>query len=141
MSVTTTPRSAQVGDTLPPFERVTGLENWNRFAAVNFEFVGIHMDDDAGRAAGYPGAFGMGNLQWSYLHNVIRGWLGDEGRIRRVGCQFRAANTKGMTVTAHAVVTAIEDHGDGRTIELEVWTEDQDGNRLAPGTATVVLDR
>jgi acyl dehydratase len=140
VSVSNDPRTAEVGDTLEPFRRVTDLHNWNRFAAVNGEFVGIHMDDEAGRAAGYPGAFGMGNLQWSYLHNLLRDWLGGHGRIATVRCQFRAANTKGMEVTARAVVTATRDDADGRVIDLDVWTEDGDGNKVAPGAATVVVD-
>jgi acyl dehydratase len=139
MTQTTDPRTATVGDTLPTFERTTGLHNWNRYAAVNDEFVPIHMDDEAGRAAGYPTAFGMGNLQWSYLHNMLRGWLGDDGDIRTLSCQFRAPNTKGMTVTARGVVSAVRAEGGSRTIDLEVWTEDADGNKLAPGVATVVV--
>lgn len=126
----------QVGDELPVFERTTGFDNWNRFAAVNDEFVPIHMDDEAGRAAGYPTAFGMGNLQWSYLHNAIRGRLGDDGRIVRLSCRFHAPNTKGMTVRAGGTVTAVRDG----LVDLDVWVEDQDGNRLASGTATVALN-
>ncbi len=61
-----------VGTEIPVFQRATGLQNWNRYAAVNDEFVDIHMDDEAGRAAGFPTAFGMGNLQWSYLHSMLR---------------------------------------------------------------------
>jgi acyl dehydratase len=132
-------KNPKVGDELPSFTRTTGFHNWNRYAAVNDEFVPIHMDDEAGRAAGYPTAFGMGNLQWSYLHNLVRDWLGGQGRIVRLGCQFRAPNTKGMTVTAHGVVTAIRDDGGRPVADLDIWTEDQDGNKLAPGTATVEL--
>jgi acyl dehydratase len=121
------------------FQRATGFHNWNRYAAVNDEFVPIHMDDEAGRAAGYPTAFGMGNLQWSYLHNMLRSWAGDDGQILRLSCQFRAPNTKGQTVTAHGIVTAVRE-GDGqRIVDLEIWTEDQTGAKMAPGTATVAL--
>jgi acyl dehydratase len=129
----------QVGDELPPFQRATGFHNWNRYAAVNDEFVPIHMDDEAGRAAGYPTAFGMGNLQWSYLHNMLRNWAGDDGRILRLSCQFRGPNTKGQTVTAHGTVSAIRQDEGQRIVDLEVWTEDQHGAKLAPGTATVAL--
>jgi acyl dehydratase len=128
-----------VGYELPPFVRATGFANWNRYAAVNDEFVPIHMDDEAGRAAGYPTAFGMGNLQWSYLHNLVRDWLGDDGEIVSLKCQFRAANTKGQTVTARGTVTAIREEDGRKLADLEIWTEDQDGKRLAPGTATVSL--
>ena len=54
------PKDIHVGDELPVFQRATGLHHWNRYAAVNDEFVPIHMDDEAGQEAGYPSAFGMG---------------------------------------------------------------------------------
>ena len=130
----------QVGDELPPFARTTGFANWNRYAAVNDEFVPIHMDDEAGREAGYPTAFGMGNLQWAYLHNLVRDWLGDDGAILSLKCQFRAPNTKGMTVTARGVVSAVRAENGQRFADLEIWTEDDQGNKLAPGSATVRLD-
>ncbi|NKQ51603.1 hypothetical protein HFP15_01765 [Amycolatopsis sp. K13G38] len=131
-----TPR---VGDEIPPFTRKTGFANWNRYAAVNDEFIPIHMDDEAGRAAGQPGAFGMGNLQLSYLHTVLRDWIGPEGTILRVGCEFRALNTRDMVVTARGLVTGVS-REDGRTVvDLDVWTEAEDGTRLAPGTARVAL--
>ncbi len=135
------PSAADVkpGDELPPFVRTTGLANWNRYAAVNDEFVPIHMDDEAGRAAGYPTAFGMGNLQWSYLHNLVRDWLGGDGEIVSLKCQFRAANTKGQTVTAKGTVTAVRDEGGRHFADLEVWTETEEGKKLAPGTAVVEL--
>jgi acyl dehydratase len=129
----------KVGDNLPTFTRATGFHNWNRYAAVNEEFVPIHMDDEAGRAAGYPSAFGMGNLQWAYLHNLVREWMGESGRIVSLGCQFRSANVKGQTVTAHGTVTAVRDEGGERLVDLEVWTDEQHGTRLAPGTATVAF--
>jgi acyl dehydratase len=133
------PVDVKVGDQLPVFQRATGFHNWNRYAAVNDEFVPIHMDDDAGRAAGYPSAFGMGNLQWAYLHDLLRNWLGDDGHILALGCQFRAANIKGQTVTAHGVVRAVRDEGGRRVADLDIWTEDQHGAKLAPGTATVAV--
>ncbi len=126
-----------VGDEIPVFVRQPGLHHWNRYAAVNDEFVPIHMDDEAGRAAGYPSAFGQGNLQWSYLHNVVRNWMGEDGRLERMSCSFRGANVKGQTVTAHGRVTAVADEGGRRVVELEVWTENDAGERLAPGAARV----
>ncbi|MQW77581.1 hypothetical protein GHK92_17050 [Nocardioides sp. dk4132] len=128
----------EVGAELPPLVRDTGFHNWNRYAAVNYEFVPIHMDDEAGRAAGMPGAFGMGNLQWSYLHVLLRSWLGDQGRIRSLSCDFRAPNTKGV-VTTKAVVTAVSQEADTSVVSLDVWTENADGKKMAPGSAVVEI--
>ena len=127
--------NVNVGDVVPTFVRQTEFANWNRYAAVNDEFVPIHMDDEAGAAAGNGGAFGMGNLQWAYLHNMLRSWVGENGEILSIEVQFRSPNVKGQTVTAKGVVTAV----DGDVISLDVWTEQQEGTKLAPGTATVRL--
>jgi acyl dehydratase len=135
----TDPQQIQVGDELPVFVRSPGLDHWNHFAAVNDEFVPIHMDDEAGRAAGYPSAFGMGALQWAYLHNLLRGWLGDDGRIVSVSCQFRSPNLKGQTVTAQGRVTALRDEAGERFVDLEVWTEEQSGTKLTLGEASVAF--
>ena len=129
----------EVGAEIPPFVRQPGFHHWNRYAAVNDEFVPIHMDDEAGRAAGYPSAFGQGNLQWSYLHNVLRQWLGDDGTIERLSCTFRGANVKDQTVTARGRITAVSEREGRRVVELDVWTENEAGAPLAPGTARVII--
>ena len=129
----------EVGAEIPPFVRQPGFHHWNRYAAVNDEFVPIHMDDEAGRAAGYPSAFGQGNLQWSYLHNVLRQWLRDDGTIERLSCTFRGANVKDQTVTARGRITAVSEREGRRVVELDVWTENEAGAPLAPGTARVSI--
>ena len=133
-----------VGAKLPPFTRVTDFDVWNRFAAVNYEFVPIHMDDAAGREAGLPGAVGMGNLQWAYLHNLVRDWLGDDGRILRMDLQFRAMNQRGQTVSAQGEVAGVTHGDDGLEVSLDVWTEAVDADtgkeqQLAVGHCVVLL--
>jgi acyl dehydratase len=130
-----------VGDALPKFVRTTSFDNWNRYAAVNDEFVGIHMDDAAARANGLPGAIGMGNLQWSYLHSVVREWIGDRGQILQMSCQFRSTNRKDQVVTATGRVAEVTPTEAGTEVTLELWTTDEEGNKLAPGSCTVFFHR
>ena len=83
MAVNVTFDSLNVGDAIPEWSRETDFMNWNRYAAVNDEFVFIHMDDEAGKAAlNEQGAFGMGNLRYTYMLNALRDWLGDEAEGR-----------------------------------------------------------
>ena len=125
----------QVGDEIPAIERRVGFANWNRYAAVNDEFVPIHMEDAAGQAAGYPGAFGMGNLHVSYLHILLREWLDGRGRVETLSVQFRAPSLQGMLNRARGVITAI----DGDRVTLDVWVEDDEGTKLTPGSASVAM--
>ena len=131
--------TVEIGQEIPTFEREAGFHAWNRYAAVNEEFVPIHMDDDAGRRAGNPGAFGMGNLQVAYLHALLRQWIGEDGRIVSVSCQLRAPSLRGVRTIARGRVTEIREGAEDTIVDLEVWTETEDGTVLAPGTATVGL--
>ena len=114
----------------PPYVRTTGLANWNRYAAVSDEFIDIHMDDDAARAVGMPGVFGMGNLRIAYLHNLLSDWLGDDGDIVDFRCEFRGLNLKGDTLTCTARPTS--------DTELDLSVRNQDDVETCPGSATVV---
>ena len=129
----------EVGQELPPFQRVAGFHAWNRYASVNEEFIPIHMDDDAGRAAGNPGAFGMGNLQVAYLHALLRQWVGEDGRILSVKCQMRAPSLRGLQTSARGRVTDVRREAGETIVDLEVWTETEEGTVLTPGTARVSL--
>ncbi|MDX6742167.1 MaoC/PaaZ C-terminal domain-containing protein [Actinocorallia sp. A-T 12471] len=129
------------GAPVPGFTRPAGLEAWNRYAAVNDEFVGIHMDDEAGKAAGYPGAIGMGNLIWGWLHCMVDEWVGEHGRLAHLECRFRAPALKGDEVVCGGVVTARETAADGTaTLTVDVWADRSTGDRLVSGTARVTLN-
>jgi acyl dehydratase len=140
MPVNTYFEDVNVGDEIPAWSRKTDFMNWNRYAAVNDEFVFIHMDDEAGRAAlNERGAFGMGNLRYAYILDSLRTWIGDEAEIREVGCQFRAINQKNdqLTVTGKVTDKKVED-GENR-IYLDINVVNQDGDATCPGHAVVVL--
>jgi hypothetical protein len=126
------------GERLPAFVRDAGFAHWNRYAAVNDEFVDIHMSDEAGQRAGYPTAIGMGNLTWAYFHVALHEWFGEEATVKSVGAQFRAAVTRGSLVRVRGRVTAVRS-GRPAEIDVDIWAEDDAGERLAPGSATVCL--
>lgn len=131
-------RRPEVGEELPSFSRQTSFDNWNRFAAVNDEFIPVHMDDEAGRQAGNPaGAFGMGNLRLSYLMNMLRNWHGDTGWVSEIEIRYRALNQKGDLLTAVGSVTSVEGAGEQLTVEIALDVYNQHGVSTAPGRAVV----
>lgn len=127
------------GQEPPPFLRMTDLMHFNRFAAINDEFVYFHMDDEFARKRGEQGVVGMGNLRFSYLHNMLREWIGDRGRIRRVSCEYRGINRKGDTLTCRGRVVKKHIQDGEYLVDLEVWVENQKGENISPGEATVAL--
>ena len=130
----------EIGAEMPAWSRQTGLMNWNRYAAVNDEFVPFHMDDEAGRRAkNEQGAFGMGNLRYAYLVNALRDWVGDEADIREVGCQYRAINQKGDVLTVTGKVTDKKIVAGEHLVYLETNVVNQRGEPTCPGHAVLVL--
>ena len=133
-------RDIKAGDELPPFTRTTDFRNWNRYAAVNDEFVPFHMDDEDGRKAGnQQGAFGMGNLRYAYLVNALRDWIGDEAEVREIGCQYRAINQKNDTLSVVGKVVEKEVVDGENRVKLTTNVMNQNGEATCPGHAVVVL--
>lgn len=129
----------EVGQEIPSFQRQTDFMNWNRYAAVNDEFVFVHMDDEVGKSAGQGAAFGMGNLRWAYVMNALQEWVGDEAEIRELAMQFRAINHKHDVLTTRCVVTEKSTEAGEHLVTLQIDVINQEGAATAPGTAVVVL--
>ena len=130
----------KVGDEIPAWSRTTDFMSWNRYAAVNDEFVYIHMDDEAGRAAlNEQGAFGMGNLRYTYMLDALRDWIGDEAEIRECGVQFRAINQKNDTLTVSGKITDVKVEDGENRVYLDMNVVNQNGDGTCPGHAVVVL--
>ena len=131
--------SVRVGEEVPSLARKTVFAHWNRYAAVNDEFIDVHMEREAAQAAGQPDVFGMGNLRIAYVHNALHGWLGGAGDIAEFGCQFRALNLKGDALRTRAVVKAKETRDGAPVATLEIDVLNQRDESTMPGTASVLF--
>lgn len=129
----------EIGQEIPKFVRQTGIMEFNRFAAANEEFVPFHMEDEPAKPFGVNVAFGMGNLRFAYLHNMLMNWIGQNGWIKKVGCQYRGYNLKGQTLTCWGRVTKKYEEGGLHLVELEVGVNNENGENQAPGYAIVAL--
>src|SRR3954468_21469042 len=97
----------EVGDELAPFVRVTDFPEWNRYAAVNDEFIDVHMSADAAQAAGQPDVFVKGSRRIASAQNGLHDWLDVRGNVAEFGCQFRGLNFRGDELTTWGRVTAV----------------------------------
>jgi len=127
------------GDTLPVFERTTSFAHWNRYAAVNDEFIDVHMDRGAAVAAGQPDVFGMGNLRFGYAHNVLHDWLAGSGDIAEFSCQFRQLNFLGDQLRTQGVVSDTPQRDGRQLVTLDVNVMNQKDESTMPSSATLVL--
>ena len=134
------PKTVAVGDEVPALTRRGDYQHWHRYAAVNYEFAGHHMDDSVGRHEGFEAAIGMGPFIHALLHTMLREWIGEEdGRVVKVSMQSRRPWIRGRTLVEGGKVTAIREEDGELLISLEVWGDNDQGERLAIGEAEVAV--
>src|SRR3989304_3705236 len=59
------------------------------WAAGSGDFYQIHYDKDFAQGNGLPDRIVHGALKHALLGRMLHEWVGDEGRVKRVACQYR----------------------------------------------------
>ncbi len=109
------------------------------WAAGSGDYYQIHYDKDFAQRTGLPERIVHGALKHALLGRMLHEWMGEQGRVRRLACQYRGMDMIDKDVTCKGVVTGKRKEGGQALVELEVWTEDPQGSKTTPGTATVSL--
>jgi acyl dehydratase len=101
-------RGVAVRDDLPPHARVVTREDVKAYADAGGDANPLHQDDEAARAAGFPGIVAHGMFTMGHLSACIARWAGGPERIRRLTAQFRAPVFMGEEIVAGGRVKAID---------------------------------
>ena len=124
------------GDELPTRELFLAKDQVRAYARAANQWSPRFTDDEGARREGLPGMITPGNMSMGLLTTLIEAWAGP-GVLRRLGTTFRGLVLPGRTIRLCGTVTQ-KDEGT-RTVELDVWLESDEGERLVIGTATVAL--
>jgi len=111
-----------------------------KYAGASGDFNPIHQDDAFAKAAGMGGVFAHGMLSMGFVAQSVTDWVG-VGRVQKVSVRFAALVRLGDVITCRGKVLekrparAAGDHD----VELELWAENQKGEKVVTGRATVTL--
>jgi acyl dehydratase len=129
----------KVGDELPPLVKGPIAQiQLTRYAGASGDFNPIHQDEAFARAAGMGGVFAHGMLSMGFVAQAVTDWAG-AGRVRKLGVRFAALVRPGDTVTCRGRVMATSQKDGVNLVELDVWAENQRGEKVVTGKATVAL--
>ena len=104
------------------------IENWHR----------IHYDERFAREHdGLPGLLISGSFKQHLAAQMVRAWAGADGRLLRIGMQFRAMNIVGETLTAWGTVTDCRTENGLGVIACEIGIRNEHGVESSPGTAVL----
>jgi acyl dehydratase len=124
------------GDELGPVELFLSKDQVRAYARAVDHYFPRFTDDEGARREGLPGMITPGNMSMGLLTTLVDGWA-RPGRLRRLGTTFRGLVLPDHTIRLCGAVTQKDQAT--RSVELDVWMESDEGERLVIGTATVAL--
>ena len=125
----------KVGDEIPELVKHPTTRQLVQYAGAQGDFYEIHYDQDYARSIGLPGVILHGLLKAGFLGQLVTDWLGDRGTLKTFKVSYRGLDVPGKPYRCRGKITKV----DGRQVELEVWGEDEGGQRTTVGSATVEM--
>ena len=108
------------------------------FADASGDHNPIHLDDDAAKSAGLPGVIVHGMLMMAILGQMLTEWV-PQSQVQKFSSRFAAMAVPGDTIICSGTVVARHDDGDRQLIKVEIIAQNQNGDALLKGVATVAV--
>jgi len=127
------------GDSIPELAKNCSTQQLVVWAGASGDFYQIHYDHNFAKNTGLDNIIVHGALKNAFLGQLLHDWVAPEGIVKEFGCQYRGMDYPDQDITCKGVVTKTYVEGDQHFVELDIWTENPDGQKTTPGTARVVL--
>jgi acyl dehydratase len=127
----------QLGDTLGPEPLFVPKDQVRTYASnVGMANVPRFTDDEGARKEGLPGMILPGNMSAALIGKLVGDWARESrAKLVRIGTTYRSPVLPERNLSLQGFVTQV-DHSE-RTAELDIWIENEDGDKLVTSTATV----
>ena len=129
----------QEGMEVPTLVKYPSTQQLVKYAGASGDFYQIHYDVEFAKNNGLPGVIIHGALKNAFLAQLMTDWIGEQGALRKLGCQYRGMDVPGDTLTCKGVVTKKYQESGKLLVDCDIWLENGKGERTTPGTATVEL--
>ena len=99
----------------------------------------VHEQEEAAKGIAIPAAYDVGAQRNSWVSQGITNWMGDDGFLKNLYCEYRRFNVYGDVQFIKAKVTRKYEKDGEYLVDMDAWAENQRGEVTAPGKATVIL--
>jgi len=100
----------------------------------------VHWDPEWARRAGNPATYDYGRMRETWLIHLCTDWMGDDGWLWKLDCQFRKFNYVGDTHWMTGRVTRrYLAEGERPAVDVDLSGTNQRGDTTVPGHATILL--
>lgn len=128
-----------VGSELPTLVKAPDRQQLVKYAAGSGDFNPLHYDPEYPQAEQIGDNIVHGRMKYAALGELVSNWLRHQGRVVSISCQYRGMDMRGAEFTCRGVI--IEKDDETRLVELELWVENEQGERTTPGRAIVEFDK
>ena len=129
-----------IGQEVEPVEFPISIYRLVMVAGANRDFNAIHHNSDFAKRSGAPDMYANTLFLQGMWERTVRGFIGMAGTISQIrGFRMKSFNLVGDTVVVKGRVTAKSVESGMGFVELEVWSENDRGVSVGPGTVRVTL--
>ena len=95
----------QVGMELPTLLKHPTTRQLVKWAGACHDYHELHYDKDVAEKSGLPSVILQGPLTLAFLGQLVTDWMGEQGTLKKLGCQWRGINFPGEDLICKGVVT------------------------------------
>lgn len=125
------------GMEIPTLKKNCSTQQLVQWAAGSGDFYQIHYDKDFATGTGLKSIIVHGALKNAFLGQLVHDWIGNNGRIKKYGCSYRGMDYPVEDIVCKGTVTRKYEEKGEKLVDLEIWTENPQGQKTTPGFATV----
>jgi hypothetical protein len=140
----------QVGQEVTTLPKVASSVMLVKWAGGYGDFNPLHFEDDFAKAMFVGTPIVHGALKRAWLVNLMTDWIGDEGTLKKLSCQYRGMDyprkmatmtepKDGETWQCKGIVKKMHVENGENLVDCEIWVENGKGEKTTPGSAVVAL--
>ncbi len=129
----------EVGTRIPQLSKKIDLLQLIRYAAVAWNFYLLHLDKEYAQRKGFRDANIPAPYFGAFLATMINKWTGEPGSLKSLSYAVKVMGFPGDTLTGRGTVVRRYQEDGENLVECDIWVENQDGVKVAPGSAVIAL--
>jgi acyl dehydratase len=127
------------GGEITPLSKLPTTRQLVMWAGASGDYNPIHYDKDYALERGLSGVVVPGQLVCAFLGQMVTDWIGEQGTLKKLSCNYKGMNYPGEAITCKGNVLKKLLADSEHCVECSIWAENARGEKTVTGSAVVVL--
>ncbi len=127
------------GMEVPTLRKQTTAVQLVKYAGAEEDFFEFHINEAYAHKLGMPRQIDQGFLKNAFLAQMMTEWIGINGKLKKLSCQYRKPSYPDNPSLCKGKVTRKYEHEGQFLVDCDIWIEDGEGQVHTSGSATVAL--